>query len=89
MQANVEQHPQKNPFLMRPKSESQDLSILATVRTIPRLGEIKAQTLLQAFHSKWTIFPAILEHITELLIYYFKSPNSLRDIEQTKIITLV
>ena len=52
-QVHVENRTAANQFKIRWKGPVTDASVLATVQLIPKLGETKANALLQRFHSEY------------------------------------
>ena len=52
MQVHIENNPSSNQFRRRRKAPPIDVMMLATVQTIPKLGEVKAKLLLGKFKSE-------------------------------------
>ena len=55
-QVNIEMSPRKNEFRLRPKLPTTDEAVLATLQTVPGVGDTKARVLLQRFHCMCNLF---------------------------------
>lgn len=50
-QVHVEGHKETNPFTKKKRSTPLDQALLASVKSIPKLGEVKSRMLLEKFGS--------------------------------------
>ena len=51
-QVLLESKPQSNPYRIKMKPQPTDQAVLATLQTVPGLGQKKAMALLSKFNSK-------------------------------------
>jgi hypothetical protein len=64
-QMEIELHPVKNEVRIRQKQASTEHALLATLQTVPRLGETKARALLDRFPSMFAFL--VCEVVSEFL----------------------
>ncbi|XP_076072991.1 Fanconi anemia core complex-associated protein 24-like isoform X2 [Mytilus galloprovincialis] len=64
---HVEGHKETNPFTKKKRSTPLDQALLASVKSIPKLGEVKSRMLLEKFGSLQAISKASIQELTAVV----------------------
>ncbi|XP_052068236.1 Fanconi anemia core complex-associated protein 24-like [Mytilus californianus] len=64
---HVEGHKEANPFTRKKRSAPLDQALLASVKSIPKLGEVKSRMLLEKFGSLHAISKASIQELTTVV----------------------